>query len=57
MTRHRYACGGPLSLDGSCGAGDCPRCHPEWAYEVDPGEDDDSEERADREADLALCDD
>jgi hypothetical protein len=26
-------CGGPMAYEGSCGAPDCPTCHPEWQGE------------------------
>ena len=60
--RHPHSCGGPLSFEGSCGAGDCWTCHPEWQtdvhvvypavgsleYETDPASDDEEDDRDDR---------
>jgi len=37
MTRHAYSCGGPLSYEGSCGAGDCQVCRPGTCRECDCG--------------------
>jgi ferredoxin len=47
--RHPHSCGGPLSFEGSCGAGDCYTCHPEWYYETAPEADDEAEEQEERE--------
>ena len=57
MRRQIYSCGGPASFEGSCGAGDCPTCHPEWQGEDEPVDDDGwAEDAADARREGAMMD-